>query len=148
VGRVSTVLILSKLKTNLKQSFRGDFADIRMFRILAKWINQEKRKILGHSSTIPKSAEYTDQGESAGQFHNYLSKGGVFIRFCDNVDDQKRKLMMLFMINHGRWVLGQSMGIFSEGTLIQLQSPSQKIYFIRDRQTVLDVTSTVTFRPT
>jgi hypothetical protein len=55
VGRVSTVEILSKLKTNLERSANpGEASNIRKSRILAKAISQEKRKIMGHSATILK----------------------------------------------------------------------------------------------
>jgi hypothetical protein len=51
VGRVSTVEILSKIKSNLEQSSRPEAASsIRKSRTLSKAIHREKRKILGHSS--------------------------------------------------------------------------------------------------
>jgi hypothetical protein len=58
VGRVSTVEILSKIKSNLERSSHPQAtSSIRKSRTLSKAIQRAKRKILGHSSTIPKIAE-------------------------------------------------------------------------------------------
>jgi hypothetical protein len=58
VGRVSTVELLSKIKTNLERSAHPEAtSSIRKSSTIAKAINCEKRKVLGHSSTILKSAK-------------------------------------------------------------------------------------------
>jgi hypothetical protein len=60
---------------------------------------------MGHSATIPKSAE--EIKENLPDKFTITSMGGIFMRFCDFVDDQKKKLMMIFMSDHGGWVLGR-----------------------------------------
>jgi hypothetical protein len=127
VGRVS-VEILSKLKTNLERSANpGEASSIRKSRILAKAISREKRKIMGHSATILKSAE--EIKENLPDKFLITSTGGIFKRFCDFVDDQK-KLMMIFMSDHGGWVLGRSLDIFADGTFDTSPDPFTQIYFV------------------
>jgi hypothetical protein len=129
VGRVSTVEILSKLKTNLERSANPEAASsIRKSRTLAKAISREKRKIMGHSATIQKLAE--EIKENLPDKFTITSTGGIFMRYCDFVDEQKKKLMMIFMSDHSSWVLGRSMHIFADGTFDTSPDPFTQIYFI------------------
>ncbi len=115
VGRVSTVEILSKIRTNLERSTHSEAtSSIRKSRTIAKAINWEKRKVLGHSSTIPKSAK--DIKENLPEKFQVTSTGGIFLRHCDYVDDHKKNFMMIFMSDHGAWVMGKSTMIFVNGT--------------------------------
>jgi hypothetical protein len=113
VGRVSTVEILSKIKSNLERSSHPETASsIRKSRTLSKAIHREKRKILGHSSTIPKTAEEIKENLPAK--FAVTTSGSVFLGYCDYVDDQKQKLLMLFMSDHNGWVLGRFKDIFGD----------------------------------
>ncbi len=129
VGRVSTVEIFSKLKTNPEQSANPEAASsIRNSRTLAKAISREKRKIMGHSATIPKSAE--EIKENLPDKFTITSTGGIFMRVCDFVDEQKKELMMNFMSDHGGWVLGRSTNIFADGNFDTSPDPFTQIYFV------------------
>jgi hypothetical protein len=65
---------------------------------------EEKGKIMGHSATIPKSVE--EIKENLPDMFWITLTGGVILRYCNFVDDQKKKLMMTFMSDHDGWVLG------------------------------------------
>jgi hypothetical protein len=78
VGRESIVEILSKIKTSLGRSAHPDTtSSIRKSRTIAKAINREERKVLGHSSTIPKAAE--DITENLPEKFQVTSTGGIFL---------------------------------------------------------------------
>jgi hypothetical protein len=97
VVRVSTVEILSKLKTSLGRSYNQKATcNIRKSRTLAKTISREKRKIMGYRSTIPKSADETK--ENLPNKFVIISTDVAFMPVCDFIDDQKKS-------DHGGWVL-------------------------------------------
>jgi hypothetical protein len=109
------VVILSKIKTNLEHSAHPEAtSSIRKSRTIAKAINREKRYVLGHSSTIPKSAE--DIKDNSPEKFQVTSTGGIFLRHSDFVDDHKKNFMMIFMSNHSAWIMGKSTMIFIDGT--------------------------------
>jgi hypothetical protein len=129
VGRVSTVEILSKIKTNLERSENPEaVSSIRKSRAIAQAICREKRKSLGHNSTIPTSA--AEIKENLPPKFSTTSTGAPFMRYCDFVDADQTKLMMLFMSDHGGWVLSRSTDIFADGTFDTSPDPFAQIYFI------------------
>ncbi len=103
-------------------------SSIRKSQNLSKAIHREKRKILGHSSNIPKTAE--EIKENLPDKFAVTTSGDVFLWYYDFMDDQKEKLLMIFMSNHGRWVLGQSKDIFVNGIFATAPEPFAQIYFI------------------
>jgi hypothetical protein len=129
VGRVSTVKILSKIKTNLHRcAHPEDSSSTRKSRAIANAITHEKRKVLGYSSTIPKSAEEINE-KLPDRFH-ITSTGDACLRCCDYMDDHKSNLMMLFLSHHRAWVPRRSKEMFADSTLIQLQSHSPDLFFL------------------
>jgi hypothetical protein len=129
VGRVSTVEILSEIKSNLERSSHpeAESSSIKSW-TFSKAVHREKQKILGHSSTIPETEE--EIRENLSDKIAVTTSGGVFLQYWDYMNDQKQKLLMLFMSDHGGWVLGQSKDIFVDGTFDTAPEPFTQIYFI------------------
>jgi hypothetical protein len=118
VGRMSTVEILSKIKTNLDRSAYPEATSS---------IRKSSPKVLRHSSTIPKSAK--DIKENLPEKFQVTSTGGIFLRHCHFVDDHKKNLMIVFMSDHSAWVPGISTAIFVDGKFNAALEPFCQIYF-------------------
>jgi hypothetical protein len=129
VGRISTVEVLSKIKTNLERSSHPEAtSSMRKAKALSKAVNREKAKILGHGGNIPKTSESII--EDLPEKFKVTSTGGQFLRFMDYIDGDKSKLMLVFISEHSAWALGKSTDIYCDGTFDTCPAPFGQLYFI------------------
>jgi hypothetical protein len=129
VGRISTVEVLSKIKTNLERSDHAEAtSSMRKARALSQAVSREKAKQLGHGGIIPKTPE--DIVENLPEKFKVTSTGGPFLRYMDFLDGDKNKLMLVFMSEHGAWALGKSTAIYCDGTFETCPAPFGQLYFI------------------
>jgi hypothetical protein len=101
---------------------------MRKSKALSMAINREKKKTMGHSGTIPKST--ADIIDNLPERFKNTSTGTPFLRFMDYVDGEQSKLMLIFMSDHGAWVLGRSCHIYCDGTFDTCPEPFSQLYFI------------------
>jgi hypothetical protein len=115
MGVTSTVEVMSRVKTNIERSDCPEAtACIRKSRTLPKAIRREKSKILGHNGIKLKTPE--DIKENFPDRFKKTSTGGQFLRFCDYTDDDQKDPMLVFISDHGAWVLSNSTEIYCDGT--------------------------------
>ncbi len=132
VGRVSIVEVMSKIKTNLERSDIPEAkSSMRKSKALSMAINREKKKTIGHSGTIPKTT--ADIIDNLPERFKTTSTGTPFLRYMDYVDGEQSKLMLIFMSDHGAWVLGRSSHNYSDGTFDTCPVPFSQLYFIMGR---------------
>ncbi len=121
--------VLSKVQTNLERSDNPEaMSSMKKSRALSMALNREKKKVLGHGETIPKTVD--DILENLPEKFKTTSSGTPFLQFMDYVDADKTKLMLLFMSDHGAWVLGRSTHIYCDGTFETYPEPFSQLYFI------------------
>jgi hypothetical protein len=85
VGRISTVEVLSKIKTNLEiSSHPKATSSMRKAKALSQAVNREKASwLLGHGGNIPKNLESII--ENVMDKFKFTSTGGPFLRYMDYI---------------------------------------------------------------
>lgn len=132
VGSASTAVVAARIKANLE---RGDNPEastyMRKTKALKTAIHREKKKMLGCTGKEPSSVE--DIKEKLLERYKKTTTGGLFLRYCEYLNDEEpiKKLIMVFMSDHGAWVMGHATDIFMDGTFDTRPKHFAQIYFIR-----------------
>jgi hypothetical protein len=132
VGTFSTVTVMARIKTNVE---RGDCPEaassIRKSRALSMAILREKKKQLGCVGKEPNTVE--EIIEKLPEHYKKTATGGNFLRYCGYIDEEEgnnKKLIMLYLSDHGAWVLSHATDIFADGTFDTRPPNFGQVYFI------------------
>jgi hypothetical protein len=100
VGRISSLEVMTKIKTNLQRSdVLEATSSMKKSKALTQTINREKKKVLGHGGIIPNTAK--DIMDKLPDKFNITSTGKPFIRYMEYADPVKKKLIVDFHLGPG-----------------------------------------------
>lgn len=128
VGKVSQNQVMSKIKTNIQRSALPEaMTEMRKSHALGQALQRERNKVAGIAGAVPKTPGQIM--ELLPDRYKLTAAGGPFLRCMEHnpVDDT---LIMLFMSDHGRWVLARSQLVFGDGTFGTCPAPFCQIYFL------------------
>jgi hypothetical protein len=98
---------------------------MRKSRALGQALYREKKKRLGFTGAIPKTAALIMEN-LPDQFKT-TSDGSAFLRYMDYSDEAKTKLLMVYISEHGRSVLERSEELYCDGTFNTAPPPFSQV---------------------
>ena len=131
-GNSSTVWVLEEIKSNIDRSSHPHLTGhIKKTAALQMELLRKKRKSLGLTGHIPKEPEEILTG-----LPDHLTKtttGSIFLVHKDFLYEDGRdntKIIMIFMSEHGKFVMRNSVELYVVGTFDLAPAPFVQIYII------------------
>lgn len=130
VGNTSTINVIAKIKTQIERSEVPEATtSMRKKRALSMAIRRERTKVHGGNSVKVTSLE--DIKEKFPDKFKRTSTGDQFLHYCEYLDpENKKQLMIIFMSDHGKWVLSHAEELYVDGTFGTKCENFAQIYFV------------------
>jgi FLYWCH zinc finger domain len=130
IGTVSTNKMLTQVKVNLERSELPEAkAMMSKSRAISMALYREKRRRLGITGAIPKTC--ADVMKRMPEHFKKTSTGGDFLRFMGYVDAAETKMLLLFISDHGKWVLERSEELYCDGTFHTCPKPFLQVLIFK-----------------
>jgi hypothetical protein len=94
---------------------------MRKARVLSQAVNRQKIRLPGHGGTMPETLESVV--DNLPEKFKHTSTGCPMVY----LDEDRNKLMLIFMSEHGAWALGRSRDIQYCSSCL---APFRQLYFI------------------
>ena len=130
-GATSTARVKENIKTAIDSSAHPQLGVIRKSKALSNAMDREKRKSNGTTGRVP--TEPQDIIDSLPERLKKTSAGAPFLIHNGYIDDDGTLLMMVFMSEHGEFVMSKSTELYGDGIFDTCPQPFSQIFVILGR---------------
>jgi hypothetical protein len=116
VGKTSTIDVVARIRTTLQRSNDAmATSSMRKTKALTAAIRRQRIKIQGGGQ--PVAATLKEIHDNFPEKFAFTAGNETFLRFNNYLDPEtKQHLMLVFISNHGKWVLARSKELYIDGT--------------------------------
>jgi hypothetical protein len=116
VGKTSTIDVVARIRTTLQRSDdAAATSSMRKTKALTAAIRRQRIKVQGGGE--PVAATLKEIHDNFPEKYASTAGNETFLRFNDYLDPEtKQQLMLVFISDHGKWVLARSKELYVDGT--------------------------------